>query len=363
MEGKVYLKGINGLRAICAIGVVVGHLNQSLDKFNLSKLGKFSLAGYGVTVFFSISGFLITYLLLKEKEVQAINIKHFYTRRILRIWPLYFLILGLSILTAYIYLPSIFYQKKYIYLFYIFLMANIPFTIHSNAPLLGHYWSLGIEEQFYLFWPWVIKKTNRVFPLLISIICLFTCLRIIIRILDIKFGYPLLYDCVLVNRFDCMAIGSLGAVILYKNHIFLLNIMMTKMAQCIAWLVIILICFNKFHIASVIDDEIISFVAVILIINLSQNKNSLINLDFKLFNFLGKISYGIYLIHQIVIFYSAKLIININMPYMIKLPLVYIVVIGGTIILSYLSYEFFEKKFLLLKEKYTIIKSTNSKHN
>jgi peptidoglycan/LPS O-acetylase OafA/YrhL len=86
----IFFPGLNGLRALAALSVVVFHLTRDFAEFNLSpyifgntprRVAKgFAMAGYGVTIFFSLSGFLITYLLLAEKQKQEINIKNFYFR-------------------------------------------------------------------------------------------------------------------------------------------------------------------------------------------------------------------------------------------------------------------------------------------
>ncbi|MAZ37152.1 MAG: hypothetical protein CL842_06855 [Crocinitomicaceae bacterium] len=96
----IYLPGLNGIRAIAAIAVVVSHITLSLDDIGLDsnifgtydsgKPRALDLAGYGVSMFFALSGFLITYLLWLEKEKQPIQIRKFYLRRMLRIWPLYY---------------------------------------------------------------------------------------------------------------------------------------------------------------------------------------------------------------------------------------------------------------------------------
>ena len=82
-------------KAIAFIAVLISHITGDLNHFGLNQFGKsLNLASFGVTIFFTLSGFLITYLLLKEKEKtdkELINIKHFYNRRVLRIWPLYFM--------------------------------------------------------------------------------------------------------------------------------------------------------------------------------------------------------------------------------------------------------------------------------
>lgn len=101
MKDKIiFLPGLNGLRAIAAIAVVISHITLIFSTFGSDfKLfgsddkgnpNAYLLASYGVTIFFVLSGFLITYLLILEKEKKPINIKSFYIRRILRIWPLYY---------------------------------------------------------------------------------------------------------------------------------------------------------------------------------------------------------------------------------------------------------------------------------
>ncbi|MBK8300789.1 MAG: acyltransferase [Chitinophagaceae bacterium] len=178
MKSKViYFPGLNGLRAIAAIAVVISHITLGLEEFDLDPhiFGTFpdgqpmglSLAGYGVTIFFVLSGFLITYLLQVEKESQAINIKKFYFRRILRIWPLYYLYFFLSVSVAIIYGLGISKTSVVLYTFY---AANIPFILGTALPFLSHYWSLGVEEQFYLFWPWVLKKIKHLEIFIISLI-------------------------------------------------------------------------------------------------------------------------------------------------------------------------------------------------
>src|SRR4051812_16240676 len=101
MKKVLHFSGLNGLRAIAAIAVVFAHTTTGLYSFGLDCFifGKYPdgnpkstlLAGFGVSIFFALSGFLITYLLLEEKRQKEINIKNFYIRRILRIWPLYYL--------------------------------------------------------------------------------------------------------------------------------------------------------------------------------------------------------------------------------------------------------------------------------
>lgn len=109
---SIHLTGLNGFRALATTGVMISHIVIcAITEFGLNPhiLGTLEnggakglqLAAYGVTIFFVLSGFLITFLLLKEKELQPVNIKHFYVRRILRIWPLYYLYLVICLIVMF----------------------------------------------------------------------------------------------------------------------------------------------------------------------------------------------------------------------------------------------------------------------
>ncbi len=94
----VYFKGLNGIRAIAAIAVILSHLLEAMQEINPSiGIGMLDMANFGVTMFFALSGFLITSLLLLEnKETNNIHIKGFYMRRVLRIWPIYYLYIAVT---------------------------------------------------------------------------------------------------------------------------------------------------------------------------------------------------------------------------------------------------------------------------
>ena len=227
-EKIIFLSGLNGLRAIAAIAVVISHITLAFDTFKsdfrlfgTDKNGNpnsYLLASYGVTIFFVLSGFLITYLLMHEKEKKPINIKSFYIRRILRIWPLYYFYLVIVLITVYVINDSVVDFKTLF--FVIFFSANIPSVLGSNLPYMHHFWSIGVEEQFYLFWPALVKKSkNNLVLILILLIGFLNVLRVLLWYF---MPYSLPANFSIVNRFDCMMIGGLGAVFYFqKNKLFL----------------------------------------------------------------------------------------------------------------------------------------------
>jgi peptidoglycan/LPS O-acetylase OafA/YrhL len=358
---KVQLKGLNGLRAIAALAVVVMHTGIGLQPFGLpwnrlvNELGVFA-----VTIFFSLSGFLITYLLLLEKDDRGdVNAKDFYIRRILRIWPLYFLYLSICVLvisaTKTQPLPG---SLPY----YLLLAANIPF-IWDRTPalrLVAHYWSLGVEEQFYLSWPWVARK-EKLERIIGVFLVLFFGLKIATRAYWTYSGHNTPYRALDVTRFDCMAIGGIGAVWFHRRSPAFWKTCTSLVAQVVAWGGLVALAFNQFHIHAIIDDEIVSVLTVVLIVNVSSNPHTIVNLEWRLSNYLGKISYGIYVIHPLVIFGMQRWCgawISQLAP-TLRYTLVYVGVMALTIGLAATSYEFYERRFLNLKDRFSTVKSSS----
>lgn len=181
---KIYFPNLNGLRFIAAFMVIVHHLEQNLSIFGLKNNWDNpvirSIGGLGVELFFVLSGFLITYLLLAESKTTAtISIKEFYIRRILRIWPLYYFI-GLL---AFIILPqfdlfeiSAFADRFHLnyslslVLYLLFLPNLLLFGYDIIVPYASQSWSVGVEEQFYLIWPVIMKLFKNKILSLISVI-------------------------------------------------------------------------------------------------------------------------------------------------------------------------------------------------
>jgi peptidoglycan/LPS O-acetylase OafA/YrhL len=362
MKREVYLKGLNGIRAIAAIAVIIHHVGGGLREFGFSSKFHTDLGGHGVSMFFSLSGFLITYLLLTEiKEFGRVNIKAFYIRRILRIWPLYYFYLILVGLTILFVKQEQLPQQS---IYFLLLAGNIPYILGFTYPILHHFWSLGVEEQFYAFWPWVVKKSGNLLRVLIFFTAIFLLAKFVfLYILYYKTEYKWPFLILQVTRFHCMSIGAIGAVLFFNKHKLFLHISFNRVVQVTAWGILVLILFNKFHTASVIDTEIVAVVTVFLILNVCANEKTLVNLDLPVFNFMGKISYGLYVYHPLVLFFVTRWL----QPYLsqmgevYKLIAIYGLVFLATFVIAYLSYTYFEKYFLGLKKSFSMVKSSDTK--
>ncbi|NGM63421.1 acyltransferase [Sphingobacterium sp. SGG-5] len=360
----VFLPGLNGIRAIAALAVVISHVNGRLENFGLNKLPYWDLANYGVTMFFTLSGFLITYLLFKELEkTGAVSIKKFYLRRVFRIWPLYYFYLLLILaIVGYAAIG----QKLFMYLA---ILPNFINTFSTYgliagggttvaATLLGHYWSLGVEEQFYSFWPWVVKKVKNILVFLVIFPIFFLGLKVLAKYLQLEPIQFLLH----YTRFGCLVIGALGAYLFWQKS-YILKYLKHPVVQLLPWLLLLLIAFNKFHLFSIIDHEIVAVFVVVLIINQISDYKPVISLENRVFDYLGRISYGIYVYNPLVIFlfYSVVKLYGGLPNHIVSYSLVFIGVILFNISAAHISYFTLERYFLRFKSKYTTVKSKASK--
>ena len=355
-NAKIYLPGLNGLRAIAALSVVFSHISLSFIDFGLNQKNGWNFASDGVTIFFTISGFLITYLLLLEKAAGTIDIKKFYIRRILRIWPLYYTYLIICVVILWL-LHNELSELPY----YIFFCANKPYVFGGAIFLIAHLWSIGVEEQFYIFWPLLIKLFNKRLGIKVAtIIITLILLKFIVKYIM----HSELFESFLnINRFECMLIGGYGAL-LFFNKSKVVEYLKSFVAQLIAWICLLLFAFNVFNSPGPTEHILLSiFILTIIFGQITNTRFKLINLENRLFDFLGKISYGIYVIHPLLIFMFSKILFGNFNNSIGSITLLYLLIIVATIIISFISYQFFEKPFLKMKSRYAIIKSENSRYN
>ena len=189
-QASTYLPGLNTLRFIAAFFVVISHANISLFKLGIYDECKFPFLNRGgdsVDFFFTLSGFLITYLLINElKNTQTISITQFYRRRVLRIWPLYFLIIIIGFIILGVVYPMI-YKKAFfetdilsLVLMFVFFIPNFA-AKNFMVGLLNPLWSIGVEEQFYLFWAPLVKKFRKhIFSVVLFFLVLSTAFYILL---------------------------------------------------------------------------------------------------------------------------------------------------------------------------------------
>ena len=368
---RVYFPSLNGLRFLAAFAVLVHHIEMYCSKNLHTKYPlPGDLGGLGVTLFFVLSGFLITYLLLVEKqETKTVSIKAFYLRRILRIWPLYFLILFLSLtLFPIILFPessTVFQQLLPKLVLYLLLLANIGFLFFPEVPVASVLWSVGVEEQFYLIWPWLVKDSGKRFIyFLLAFIPMFALLRFSLQFIGDHYSFQshgiiwtnklLAISRVMSDmRFDCMATGALAAMLLFYNKATILNILFRPIVQFIVLVLLIIALFIGFTVPNFNHNFYALFFGFI-ILNLAANPKTIFSLEFPFFDFMGRISYGFYVYHTISILLALRFIPQLFSEHGFAFKsAMYIFCFAFTTVISYLSYTYFETRFLQLKHRFS----------
>jgi len=306
----------------------------------------------GVDLFFVLSGFLITGILI-DKKGRPNWIRNFFVRRVLRIFPIYYLSLIIILLisfTSYWPYAEQFQSKQIWYWTYTqnFLFSASGFP--KGLGLLNHFWSLAVEEHFYLFWPFVVllfkKEQLKWFCLVVIIVALS------LRIFDARMPFNYVHT---LCRMDALAFGAL-AVLLFKkwkanwNN----NLLGTFTVSAILFLALLLFKADMHHyITHTIGYSVTAlFFSCLLLLILSPIKiGETLNrlFCFSPLRFLGKYSYGIYIWHWIlynIVYTSLLKNHTTDYPWLI-LPFTLLI-----ILFSLGSYELFEKHFLKLKRHF-----------
>lgn len=310
----------------------------------------------GVDVFFVISGFLITYLLVLERgRNERISLPKFYMRRSLRIWPLYFLLIGIApFIVSWVNYPEPDYLPQ------ILFVGNFhQYRIDTFQFPFSHFWSIAIEEQFYLVWPLVLicikpEFLKRVFFLLIlsSI-----GVRIYFWMDEVSHMQQYLHT---LTRMDALVIGGLAALYFAEGRL-----RFRKVNVWIRWVVfaavMVGLCFvvyasyDSFFNAAF--KKYIFLLPVVWLMGyyvLAEESKEPGPIK-RVFSYLGKISYGVYMFHNfVVVIVIKKILLNNDLTSGWLFALVYAVV---SIIIPIISFEGFERWFLKLKERFAVILS------
>lgn len=341
--GQSTLPSLDGLRAIAVFSVVFYH-------FGLPYIN----GGLGVLIFFVISGFLITWLLLKEEQRWGdVSLKLFYLRRTLRIFPAFYaywalVVIGLGMILG----KRIDWPQAVASFFYVGNYYQALFGDPNTG--LSHTWSLAIEEQFYLLWPLLFiasrNEKGRIRLLVTAILSVWVYRAVLRLVFNVHQGY--IYEA-LDTRADHLLIGCLLATLLFHGRaVSLWNALTGRVGYL--WVTLSLLGASSIasSIAGVLYRDIVGFIvdplltSVLIVQALAFSGSTASWMSWSWVAFPGRISYSIYLYQQIVLDPVKKLFAGFPMLVQLVMSILCVVAVAA------LSYYVIETPFLRLKDRW-----------
>ena len=365
-----YFKELNSLRFIGFIGIFFGHVFFSNSPEIINSKLYATLFSYGkilgfisIDSFFVLSSFLITWKALEEiKFTSKFQLKNFLIRRSLRIWPLYFLIVFIGFLLEY-FKSYYFLESEKLPSLWNFILFILNYDIIENGYnflfFMVFMWSISVEEQFYVFWAITIKWFNK-YLFGISFFIIF--LSLVFRIYFINDSLSLNFHT--ASALGNFGIGALTAILAFKNPNFLNKLQSLNRKTILFFYSIIFIFFIKMPVLLeydffiVIQRVLFSIFFSFIILEQTYCDQSIVKVSrIKYFNFFGKISYGLYCYHGIMITTVLQISGFLSESLLNSLILFPVFIFVSTLLISHFSYRLYESKFLNFKSKFSFLSS------
>lgn len=367
--GMKKIPALDGVRGIAILMVMMCHLvsgaNVIPHRFSALRFAMY-FGWSGVDLFFVLSGFLITGILIDTRDSPN-RASRFYARRILRIFPLYYFALAVAIIAV----PLVgqqwlldLYPTVRGWLSYLFYVQNwwMP-HMEPTHGLVGQFWSLAVEEQFYLVWPMVVWSTPRRYTwavCLIGMVAAFVLRKHLMRVVDHPWSPIILMGT--ATRMDSLLSGALCAVIVrdYRRWLKLVP----YVATCgICGMLYIMIAKGEAYSRDAYTQTYgYTFLALaysgLVVVASEARGTSLVSrlLSVRPLRLMGKYSYGIYVYHGIVIALATRWFQNRSWFGRELAPSVLFCLFAGSVsvLIAAISYELFEKYFIRMKPCYEV---------
>lgn len=357
---KYYFPQLDSIRGLSFLAVYCFHAFH--PQFGSSFLGGMVNYFYqnlvlSIDVFFILSAFLLTWLGINEYKVKGnFSFVNYFIRRALRIWPLYFLLM----LFAFVIVP---FASSYFNVpvslppayYYLFFISN--FYLEGHVYFLRFLWTLSVEEQFYLLWGICLLLFQKRLMVCVALLAALSfCYTVYAIYNNVHHDFN-----TLTYLFD-FAVGIWAAILMHKQNrvtAFFKNMSRRKNLAFFLSLplfFILIFCFYYFAPTSFSPwiDLLVRYLFIIftglLIIEQMVNENSLLRLKTQKFLiYTGKISYGLYCFHGIVLTFGIIILqkLEIEMPIVLR-GVIFLII---NYLVSAISYSFIEKPFLRLKNK------------
>ena len=343
---RFYLPQLDGLRFLAFAVVFYHHFFPYATAENRWLVAMAQAGRLGVDLFFVLSSFLITSLLLREKDERGkIDVGAFWTRRILRIWPLYF---------TFVICAALLERAPWWY-----LAGLLTFTMNWTVlagfypSVTDHLWSISIEEQFYFGWPLLVRSVGRGY---LPWVCLgMIAVSVIARLTLVSYRLDVSEQAIWVNtvaRLDPVAIGAVIALAWARRP--------WTLPPGIQWLVLLgasaalTVLHNRGLVAMPSVHQVWTYLASAVVLGLvvaATLGSGRGLLSSRPLIYLGRISYGLYVFHSPVLVGST---LCDWAPWFVRLPAAF----GLTVAIAALSYRLLEQPFLRLKERFTYVPSS-----
>jgi peptidoglycan/LPS O-acetylase OafA/YrhL len=361
-----YIKQLDSIRGIAVTLVIISHWLPQQNILNSIPNGPI-----GVDIFFVLSGFLISKILFDNRDkatslglpVYSV-LKGFYIRRSLRIFPVYYL----TIIVLYIFADATNTTIKDSFIYYATYTSNFYFfNIQAWDGMLSHMWSLAVEEQYYLIWPWLVLLVKRKY--ILPVIFIFIAIGIGSQLLvsGMRMSRILTFTC-----FDAFGFGSLLAwVITYKNERMSFYYKRLSIVAIFTFMYFLYGVITKqweiFSVRTTVSILTLWLICCIYLYHQTGKLKGAFILNNAFLIFIGKISYGIYLYHNIVPIMIVRKYIDVYfnplLPdfFNVKYKTILLLAENGitVIVISWLSFILIEKRFLMLKKRFNYIPQKN----
>ena len=313
--GRFYRPELDGLRFFAFVAVYMEHTlgnglgasHRHIPVWAGEAIAAVGVAGtFGVDLFFVLSSYLITELLLRERiALGVLDVKAFYIRRMLRIWPLYIFFVFVAYAIAFL-VPGEGLTWKHV-LGYLFFVGNWTYFLMPVNTVAGPLWSVALEEQFYLIWPWVVRKlpARRLAVCAAALIVLATLMRLLMGIVHPD------QDWVSKNSFtrvDGIAVGALLAVGLRGGVPSLGSFARAALlASCVAVLLAVAYTFGLFNLPVALVPLMLGWPIAALACGgivycvIGSSGPFFAPLRSTPLVYLGRISFGLYVYHELVL--------------------------------------------------------------
>ena len=364
---RFYRPELDALRFFAFLGVFIFHAApRTMDFYNaagyphwLSSLliSIFGAGAYGVDLFFALSAYLITSLLLRERAATgALDLRGFYVRRILRIWPLYLAFVAFAAIFAAL-VPGQHLPMKYV-VGYSLLAGNWIYAFYGlPASFATPLWTVSIEEQFYLAWPLALRKASArtMAAIAMGLLVIANAWRVWLAVTAAPVE-RIEYNT--FTRLDPIALGILLALFGHKLPSFTrLQRVALLCGGAATWVAVFAftVTGNAITVTTwrmALGHPFTALASAAVLLSVLGSQNSFLRNPTLLY--LGKISYGLYVLHEFAHFCAMRMV-PASTPGMVVAQS--IVGLALTIALAAASYRWLESPFLRLKERFAHVQS------